>query len=118
MVPGYAPEARLDPKEAFPTGVARRIHLDTLFSRVTTLFSGSRWSVLRLQIGTMRVSLVFLMCSRLFEYWRFPGGSTVKNLPANSGDTRDAGSISGLRRFRWGRKRQHAPIFLPEKFHG
>ena len=48
MVPGYAPEARLDPKEAFPTGVARRIHLDTLFSRVTTLFSGSRWSVLRL----------------------------------------------------------------------
>ena len=25
----------------------------------------------------------------------FPGGSVVKNLPANAGDSRDAGSISG-----------------------
>ena len=25
----------------------------------------------------------------------FPGGSVVKNLPANAGDTRDAGSIPG-----------------------
>ena len=29
----------------------------------------------------------------------FPGGSMVKNLPANAGDTRDVGSIPGLRRF-------------------
>ena len=28
----------------------------------------------------------------------FPGGSVVKNLPANAGDTREAGSISGLGR--------------------
>ena len=28
----------------------------------------------------------------------FPGGSVVKNLPANAGDTRDAGSIPGLGR--------------------
>jgi len=28
----------------------------------------------------------------------FPSGSVVKNLPANSGDTRDAGSIPGSRR--------------------
>ena len=28
----------------------------------------------------------------------FPGGSVVKNLPANTGDTRDAGSIPGLGR--------------------
>ena len=28
----------------------------------------------------------------------FPGGSGVKNLPANSGDTRDVGSIPGSRR--------------------
>ena len=118
MVPGYAQEARLDPQEAFPTGVARRIHLDTLFSRVTKLFSGSRWSVLRLQIGTTCVSLVFLRCNRLFEYWGFRGGSVVKNLPANSGDARDAGSIPGLRRFPWSRKRQPVPVFSPEKFHG
>ena len=28
----------------------------------------------------------------------FPGGSVVKNPPANSGDTGDTGSISGLGR--------------------
>ena len=28
----------------------------------------------------------------------FPGDSVVKNLPANAGDTGDAGSIPGLRR--------------------
>ena len=27
-----------------------------------------------------------------------PGGAVVKNLPANTGDTRDAGSIPGSRR--------------------
>ena len=28
-----------------------------------------------------------------------PGGAVVKNLPANAGDTRDAGSVLGLRIF-------------------
>ena len=28
----------------------------------------------------------------------FPDGTVVRNLPANAGDTRDAGSISGLGR--------------------
>ena len=28
----------------------------------------------------------------------FPGGSAVKNLPANAGDTRDMGLILGLER--------------------
>ena len=32
--------------------------------------------------------------------WGFPGGSTVKNLPANAGDSGDTGSIPG-----WGRSR-------------
>ena len=27
--------------------------------------------------------------------WGFPGGTVVKNLPANAGDSRDAGSIPG-----------------------
>ena len=27
--------------------------------------------------------------------WGFPGGSVVKNQPANAGDVRDAGSIPG-----------------------
>ena len=30
--------------------------------------------------------------------WGFPGGSVVKNLPANAGDLGDAGSIPGLGR--------------------
>ena len=33
----------------------------------------------------------------------FPGGSVVKNLPANAGDTGDAGWISGLGRLPGGR---------------
>ena len=28
----------------------------------------------------------------------FPGGSVVRNLPANAGDARDAGSVPGLGR--------------------
>ena len=28
----------------------------------------------------------------------FPGGTVVKNMPANAGDTRDMGSIPGLGR--------------------
>ena len=31
--------------------------------------------------------------------WGFPGGSVVKNLPANSRDARDVGSIPGLERY-------------------
>ena len=31
-------------------------------------------------------------------YMRFPGGTVVKNLPANAGDLRDMGSIPGLGR--------------------
>ena len=30
--------------------------------------------------------------------WSFPGGSVVKNLPANAGDARDLDSIPGLER--------------------
>ena len=31
---------------------------------------------------------------QVFFLWARPGGTVVKNLPANSGDKRDAGSIS------------------------
>ena len=30
--------------------------------------------------------------------WGFPGGAVVKNSPANAGDKRDMGSVSGLGR--------------------
>ena len=48
----------------------------------------------------------------------FPVALVVKNLPANAGDTRDAGSIPGLGRFPWRRKWQPTPVFLPGEFHG
>ena len=48
----------------------------------------------------------------------FPGGSGVKNPPANTGDPRDAGSVPGLGRSPWRRKWQPTPIFLPGKSQG
>ena len=44
----------------------------------------------------------------------FPGGSVVKNLPANA---EDAGLTPGSRRSP-GRKWQPTPVFLPGKTHG
>ena len=45
----------------------------------------------------------------------FPGGSVVKNPPASAGD---AGSIPGLGRFPWRRKREPTPVLLPGRSHG
>ena len=46
----------------------------------------------------------------------FPGGSVVKNLPANAGDI---DSIAGWERSSVGRRKlQAAPVFLPGKSHG
>ena len=41
----------------------------------------------------------------------------VKNLPANAGDARDAGSIPG-RKIPWRRAWQPTLVFLPGGFHG
>ena len=52
---------------------------------------------------------------------RFPGGTVVKNLPVNTGDTRDVGSIPESGRspglevdWKW----QSTPAFLPGNSHG
>ena len=45
----------------------------------------------------------------------FPGGSVVKNLPAN---TEDMSLTPGWGRPPWRGKWQSAPIFLPGKSHG
>jgi len=43
----------------------------------------------------------------------------VKNLPANAGDTGDAGSTPGLgRQIPWRRAWQSTPVFLPGESHG
>ena len=49
----------------------------------------------------------------IFEV-RLPGWLSVKNLPANAGDTGDP----WLRKIPWGREWQPTPIFLPGKSHG
>ena len=48
----------------------------------------------------------------------FPGGSVVKNPPANAGDIGDVGLIPGLGRSPWRRKWQPTPVFLPGESHG
>ena len=47
----------------------------------------------------------------------FPGGTVVKNPPANAEDARDMFD-PWVRRILWRRASQSAPVFLPEKSHG
>ena len=42
----------------------------------------------------------------------------VKNLPANAGDIRDAGSIPCVRKSHWRRAWQPIPVCLPRESHG
>ena len=49
---------------------------------------------------------------------KLPGGSVVKNPPANAGDAEDVGSIPGQGRFLQSRKVQPTPVFLPRESHG
>ena len=53
--------------------------------------------------------------------WGFPGGAVVKYPPANAGDARDTGLISGSGRSPGrspGREWQPTLVFLPGKSHG
>ena len=60
-----------------------------------------------------RIYVYFSVDKYLFSLWEkkgFPGGSVVKNLPANAGD---AHSIPALGKIPWRRKWQPTPVFLP-----
>ena len=48
----------------------------------------------------------------------FPGGTVIKNLPANAGDTGDASLIPVLGRSPGVGNGNPTPVFLPGKFHG
>ena len=63
------------------------------------------------------LGLVFLAVSSSLQIFEgFPGGSVVKNPPANAGDTC---LILELGRFPpWRRKWQPTPVFLPGESHG
>ena len=52
--------------------------------------------------------------SVIFIFWCFPGGSVVKNFPANAGDRN---SIPGSR-IPWKKKWHPTPVFLPAESHG
>ena len=52
------------------------------------------------------------------SFWRPGSTSNKKNLHANAGDARDAGSAPGSGRFPWSRKWQPTPVFLPGESHG
>ena len=57
---------------------------------------------------------------RIFNYNKergFPGGSVVKNAPANAAEAADAGSISESRRRPWRREWQLTSAFLPGESH-
>ena len=60
--------------------------------------------------------IVLKLCIGCFG---FPGGSVVKNPPANAGDV---GSIPGsnpwVGKMPWRRKWQHTPVFLTRNSHG
>ena len=58
--------------------------------------------------GRREILIVHLLCSRSRG---FPGGSVVKNEPADAGDTGDMGSIPGLEDP--GRKWQPTLVFVP-----
>ena len=42
----------------------------------------------------------------------------VKNPPANAGDIRNTGSVSGVGKIPWRRAWQPTPVFLPRESHG
>ena len=64
------------------------------------------------------LSLHRIFASELTNSDGFPGGSVVKNPPANAGELDDMGSISGVRKIPCRRKGQPTPVFLPGKAHG
>ena len=48
----------------------------------------------------------------------FPGGSVVKNPPANARRLRGHGFDPWVKKILWRRKWQPTPVFLPRKSHG
>ena len=69
-------------------------------------------SVNLLVMGSLNNKCLVIFLVLLVFIEGFPGGSMVKNLPANTGDE---GSNSGLGRFPWRRKWQPTSVFLPGK---
>ena len=59
--------------------------------------------------------LVVYFMHKINSVWAFPGGSAVKNPPANAGEV---GLIPGWGETPWCRNWQTTPVFLPGESHG
>ena len=59
-----------------------------------------------------------LILTNLHILWGFPGGSVIKNPPANTGAAGDTGLIPGLGRSPRGGHGNPLQYFLPGKSHG
>ena len=78
--------------------------------------AGSNVVLVELSGEQQQHTLFFLLYTCMYVYRGFPGGSVVKNLPAN---VRDVISIPGSGRSpSWRKKWQPIPVFLPGKSHG
>ena len=64
------------------------------------------------------IGLELLLFSKTYRDLSFPGGSVVKNPPANAEDTRDTGSIPGSGRSSGIGNGNPLQYFLPGKYHG
>ena len=53
-----------------------------------------KW-ILRCSSVVLSVPVCVILAWNVVKVTGFPGGAVVKNLPANAGDARDAGSIPG-----------------------
>ena len=73
--------------------------LESTFFFPYPLFTSSFWSAVEYKQG-------------------FPGGTAVKNLPANEGDTWDSRFDPWVGKIPWRREWQPTPVFLPGKLHG
>ena len=80
---------------------------------IHTLDSNIQWKLFCLIFK----SQVYLM--KIRDWKGFRGGSAVKNLPVNVGDTEDVGLFDPqVRKIRWRSKWQFTPVFLPGESHG
>ena len=60
---------------------------------------GNRLPQSSLRAGNHSFRMIFFFLKSCILEWNFPGGTVVKNPPANAGSTKDAGSSAGWRRY-------------------
>ena len=94
------------------------LHQALMLSQDTSLSIPSAW----FQVGTSLDPLLDKILE-IFEnncpfLWGFPGGSVVKNPPANAGEAGDSGSVSGLGRSPEDACQTHESLHLKSSYVG